>query len=160
MDYCAPRGIAHSDFLEWDEDSRIGALAWMVEDRITCSQCGTREEEWDPSQGGDRVAYVPVAHTCQGCARIEQAYEDSHAEARRNKTKYYGRRFRLMPGVAYAEMMKAKRDDPKYRERQKDRLGISGYNERRKKRREARDAKRAEDNAPIPKGMIEEDPSS
>ena len=156
MDYCAPRGIAHSDFLEWDEESRVGAIAWMVEERITCSQCGTREDEWDPTRGGDRVAYVPVAHTCEGCARIEQAYEDANAEARKNKKRLYGRRYRLMPGLAYSEMMKKKREDPEYRQRQKDRLGITGYSERKNKRREARLAAKMEANEPVPKGMIEE----
>ncbi|MCZ2837135.1 hypothetical protein [Modestobacter sp. VKM Ac-2985] len=41
----------------------------MRDDRATCS-CGTRHDEWDPKQGGDRDAYVADTTYCRGHALL------------------------------------------------------------------------------------------
>jgi hypothetical protein len=64
-------GIFHSEFLARSQDDRDKAIWTYLRDRQTCSQCGTRSDEWDPAQGGDRAAYRAVAKTCRGCQEIE-----------------------------------------------------------------------------------------
>lgn len=64
-------GIFHSDFLARSQDDRDKAIWMYLRARQACSQCGTRPEEWDPAQGGDRAAYRAVAQTCRGCQEIE-----------------------------------------------------------------------------------------
>ena len=68
LEYCAPRGIPHSVFLRWSDDDRDKALAWARLGRATCSDCGTRPDEWE----ADRDAYRPDHHICQGCLEIAQ----------------------------------------------------------------------------------------
>ncbi|MGE4164070.1 MAG: hypothetical protein AB7G23_20275 [Vicinamibacterales bacterium] len=76
MDYCGPKGIAHSVFAGWSEHDRDAALSWHLWSRAACPSCGTRPEEWNPELGGDLHAYHAARHTCQGCVvrhRGEQA---------------------------------------------------------------------------------------
>lgn len=82
MDYCAPRGIPHSQFLGgppvWTADDRDKALWWLIRDRERCPQCGTRADEWDPEQGGHDHAYRHELRKCWGCdekAKGEKAIE-------------------------------------------------------------------------------------
>lgn len=70
--------IRHSEFLEWDQLDRDKAIWWHVRKSETCAGCGTREVEWDPDQGGDRLAYGTDIRQCRGCA-IKQAAEASSA---------------------------------------------------------------------------------
>jgi hypothetical protein len=76
MAYCGPRGIPHSVFLGgpagWTQDDRDKALAWQELQRQTCHACGTRAEEWDPDQGGDRGAYTFEIAVCPGCEQAER----------------------------------------------------------------------------------------
>jgi hypothetical protein len=37
-----------------------------------CTQCGTRESEWDPEFGGDPYAYAAAARKCFGCEEIQR----------------------------------------------------------------------------------------
>lgn len=92
MAYCGPRGIPHSFFLGgphgWTGDDRDKALAWQEMDRQTCRGCGTRPEEWDPKQGGDRKAYVAEVRVCPGCEvreRGEVALNDPATKSQRGK---------------------------------------------------------------------------
>lgn len=48
---------------------------WMLEQRITCPQCNTRLEEWDPEKGGDINAYYPQTFIDPGCKVIHDAYD-------------------------------------------------------------------------------------
>jgi hypothetical protein len=72
MQYCAPQGIPHSQFLAWAAEDRDKALWWLIHDRQTCKQCGTRPDEWDPDLGGSKDAYRwRVEPKCPGCAVLE-----------------------------------------------------------------------------------------
>lgn len=63
MEYCAPLGIPHSEFLRWDKDDRDKAIAWQLRKMATCPRCGTRHEEWEE----DHNAYVGEERQCRGC---------------------------------------------------------------------------------------------
>ena len=52
LDYCAPRGIPHSDFLNWEQDDQDKALAWQVDEADKCPGCGTRSYEADDYEVG------------------------------------------------------------------------------------------------------------
>lgn len=85
MEYCAPKGIAHSTFAGWSEHDRDAALSWHLWSRAACPSCGTRPEEWNPDLGGDLHAYHAARHTCQGCVvrhRGEQALEKDQAKGK------------------------------------------------------------------------------
>lgn len=79
MAYCGPRGIPLSRFLGWPVDDQQAAMAWMAEDRLRCSQCGTAEWEWDENPD----AYLATAHLCKGCNRVgtQRRNVDKQAEA-------------------------------------------------------------------------------
>ncbi len=98
MEYCAPRGIAHSEFLSWDECDQDKALEWAREQATVCSGCGTRKVEWER----DRFAYVTDAFICSGCELVEQERENIPEKAK-------GVRIRLLPR-AVAEAMEADGD--------------------------------------------------
>ncbi|MFD4397199.1 hypothetical protein [Kitasatospora sp. NPDC058478] len=51
-------------------------MAYAELQRLTCSQCGTRDEEWQPDQGGDCRAYEVSTTRCAGCAAIERRREE------------------------------------------------------------------------------------
>lgn len=74
--YCVPKGIPHSAFLAWPVDDQDKALAWLAEQSLYCPRCHTREDEWDPKQGGDRTAYVAEPHRCPGCETLAQAQRE------------------------------------------------------------------------------------
>lgn len=67
MRVCSQYGIAHSKFLDWSIEDRNKAMAYVLEDGSRCQMCGTAEWEWDPDQGGKRLAYEPVEKICWGC---------------------------------------------------------------------------------------------
>ena len=92
MAYCGPRGIAHSVFLGsasgWTQQDRDKALAWQELQRQTCNGCGTRTEEWDPSQGGDLRAYSTEIRVCLGCEVLERGrteLEDPDSRGQRGR---------------------------------------------------------------------------
>lgn len=71
MAYCAPRGIRHSRFLDWDPDDQDKALAWQRLRAAACPSCGTFVDEWVDPETGRIVAeqpYVAEAVRCYGCA--------------------------------------------------------------------------------------------
>jgi hypothetical protein len=67
MRVCHTYGIAHSVFLDWSIEDRNKAVAYMLEEAVRCQMCGTADWEWDPEQGGKRLAYEPVEKICWGC---------------------------------------------------------------------------------------------
>lgn len=71
MQFCDEHGIPHSQFLEWDPDSRAKALAFLIEKAERCALCGTAGWEWEEN----RRAYTPVEHFCMGCY-LKSALED------------------------------------------------------------------------------------
>lgn len=52
-------------------------------DRQTCRGCGTRPDEWSPSQGGDRHAYKAEVRVCAGCEERERGEADLNDPARK-----------------------------------------------------------------------------
>ncbi len=76
---CHQWGIPHSRFLSWPEDDQDKAVAYARYKAESCPQCGTRDSEWDPAEGGDRFAYRAVEHICAGCQTrgdLERALQD------------------------------------------------------------------------------------
>lgn len=71
MAVAAAYKIRHSEFLTWDTDDRDKALWHHIREQQTCRSCGTRPDEWDPEQGGDRHAYVANVDVCRGCQQLE-----------------------------------------------------------------------------------------
>lgn len=67
MRVCADYKLAHTVFLDWSIEDRNKAIAQYLEDAIRCQMCGTQDWEWDPAQGGKRLAYEPVEKICWGC---------------------------------------------------------------------------------------------
>lgn len=72
MEYCAPLGIPHSKFLQWDSDDRDKAIAWQLRRMSTCPRCRTRDDEWEH----DHHAYVAEKVRCRGC-EVREAAEAS-----------------------------------------------------------------------------------
>jgi hypothetical protein len=64
MRYCHDHAIPHSRFLEeWSGEDRDKLVAYLVNEGDRCSQCGTKESEWEQN----RFAYVAETHLCMGC---------------------------------------------------------------------------------------------
>lgn len=79
---CAQYRIPHSEFLGWSGSDRDKAVWWHLRKSETCTQCGTRPQEWDPERGGRRRAYSAEIHQCEGCVvrqRAETAPEMTQA---------------------------------------------------------------------------------
>jgi hypothetical protein len=68
--------------LVWTDDDREKALAYAAWHNGFCSGCGTRDEWWDPSQGGDRFAFVTETRRCPGCELKEQEREQIPSKAK------------------------------------------------------------------------------
>jgi hypothetical protein len=58
---------------QWLPTDRDLALAWQRNKAAVCPGCGTRHDEWDPAQGGDRQAYMADVNHCPGCATLAGA---------------------------------------------------------------------------------------
>jgi hypothetical protein len=71
--YCYEHGIPHSEFLEWLNEDRAKALAFMLEKASRCEMCGTADWEWAENQH----AYEPVERFCMGCYLKHMANEDN-----------------------------------------------------------------------------------
>lgn len=79
MDVCEVYRIPHSHFLGgalvWTQADRDKAIQHQLLKAETCSTCGTHPDQWDPTKGGDRHAFVAHVSRCAGCAAIEQQQE-------------------------------------------------------------------------------------
>jgi hypothetical protein len=49
--------------LQWDPEDKAKVIAYMLENALRCSMCGTAEWEWEEN----RFAYTPVDKFCRGC---------------------------------------------------------------------------------------------
>jgi len=81
---CAAHHCSHSHFLggppEWTQLDRDKAIWWQIRTATTCSQCGTRPEEWDEKRGGDLNAYAGTVAHCRGCevrAQMQEQFDKS-----------------------------------------------------------------------------------
>lgn len=63
MSLCSEYGIPHSEFLSWDAEDRVKALAFALEKGERCTLCGTAPWEWEEN----KFAYTPQDHYCHGC---------------------------------------------------------------------------------------------
>lgn len=147
MDYCGPKGIAYDDFLAWSEMSRNSAIAWQIEQSLSCDGCGTRREEWDEKRGGSRNAYHAETFRCPGCRRIEEAYHDAHDSAKRAQQSTYGIKVRLLPKHVYQTLMFKRRQDPDWKKSEQDKRQESVYGKKgltAKERREQREQAKQE----------------
>jgi hypothetical protein len=85
MEYCAPLGIQHSQFLKWPTEDQDKALAYSVFKRTTCDRCGTIPEDWLDEDGRelDDPPYKVASRYCPGCATLE-AVRDEIPKNRKN----------------------------------------------------------------------------
>lgn len=79
MAVCEAYRIPHSHFLggplEWTQLDRDKAIWYQAYKAECCPGCGIHPDEWDPSKGGSRTAYVAKDMRCPGCAQVEQMRE-------------------------------------------------------------------------------------
>ena len=94
LDYCVPKGIPHSVFLDWEEYDQDKALAWMIEDRTRCQRCGTKPTEWLDKEGYEvePPPYHATDRRCYGCATLDDHRSRIPSELRSSIDAY------LVPG--------------------------------------------------------------
>lgn len=56
----------------WTDEDRALVEAFTEWKAGTCPDCGTRDEWWDPAQGGHRFAFLGETRRCIGCGIKEQ----------------------------------------------------------------------------------------
>jgi len=106
--------------MEWDEEDQEKAIVWLTEQRIKCPDCGTREDEWNPSLGGDLHAYHPYSYTCINCKNIEDAYADGRLKSGKRKGQLPpGFKIRLMPNFVWQEKRRLRKQKEILETRQK-----------------------------------------
>lgn len=103
MAICEQYRIPHSHFLGWDSDDRNKAIAWHVFQSEACSHCCTRAEDWDPTRGGRRDAYLAEIRDCPGCAVTESATQTLRARQEQGQA---GLRLVLRPNLAGPEAIR------------------------------------------------------
>jgi hypothetical protein len=83
LDYCAPRGIAHSVFLGWPDEDQDKALAWAAEEAERCPGCHTPLRlALDKKLQDDWEADPQRCHVC-ATRRIEEMRWSDEPEVRR-----------------------------------------------------------------------------
>lgn len=74
MEYCGPRALPHSTFLNWDPLDQDKALAWVLRERQKCPGCSTNPADWKAEDG--KAAIPPPWEwdltTCYGCRERER----------------------------------------------------------------------------------------
>ena len=73
MGWCVDHGLPHSALYEWDPEDRAKLHAYLLEDSLRCTMCGTAQWEWDEN----RRAYHPVERFCPGCYAKAMQAEDN-----------------------------------------------------------------------------------
>lgn len=72
MDYCAPHGIALSEFLRWEQRDQDAALEWSAYEARRCRGCGSHPDDW----AEDRFAYhAHLSEQCPGCLAVHRLGE-------------------------------------------------------------------------------------
>jgi hypothetical protein len=73
LDYCAPRGIRLSEFLEvWSEGDQWAALEWQADQAQKCSGCGHRLNE-TMGPGTEDKWNAEVSGHCDACRALHRA---------------------------------------------------------------------------------------
>ncbi|WP_438491882.1 hypothetical protein [Streptomyces asiaticus] len=80
-------------------------MAWRQWQHTLCPECRTRADEWNPTKGGHRHAYVTDTVRCPGCELIAQE-RDQVPDGRAG----YGIKITLLPRQAYEALH---RGDPR-----------------------------------------------
>lgn len=86
MDYCGPRGIAHSTFKSWDQLDQQKALEWQRRQAEICSGCGMHPDRTDPDRGGDPGSLELGSRLCPACEIAERQRE--HFQKNREPGEY------------------------------------------------------------------------
>lgn len=73
MSYCVDKGMPHSEFLSWSVEDRTKTVAYISEQALNCTMCGTAEWEWEENPH----AYEPSEKWCRGCYLKSVASEDA-----------------------------------------------------------------------------------
>lgn len=73
MSFCVEKGIAHSEFLSWDVSDREKAMAFLLEQSLTCQMCGTAPWQWEENEH----AFMAMDHLCKGCYLKKVSSEDA-----------------------------------------------------------------------------------
>lgn len=78
MDYCGPRGIPHSSFLQWNEADQDKAIAWMLDQSSRCPGCGTYPSDYLDDDGlpVDPPPGYANSVRCLACKRIKELREE------------------------------------------------------------------------------------
>ncbi len=79
MDYCAPIGLPHSQFLGWSDEDRRKALEWQADKSDHCGQCGQRRSDWFDESGKEMMdpPFEVVEYLgCPGCQELAMFKED------------------------------------------------------------------------------------
>ena len=63
MGWCVDKGIPHHTYLSWPAESRAKLIAYLMEEALRCSLCGSAEWEWEDN----KHAYDVTEKFCQGC---------------------------------------------------------------------------------------------
>lgn len=73
MEYCGPKGIPHSVFLDWDEEDQGKALAHLLHKANQCPRCGQFPEDWIDEEGRLRIPTPKIAQTvaCNACSVVQ-----------------------------------------------------------------------------------------
>jgi hypothetical protein len=96
--------------LEWPDSDREKILTHLIEKKLACPDCGTREDEWNPQKGGLLHAYHTERFTCRNCANIEGAYADARFMDGKKKGQLPpGLKIRLVPNYLWLEKKRLKR---------------------------------------------------
>lgn len=87
----------------WTEEDQEKAIVWMMEQKLKCPDCGTRQEESDPKLGGDLNAYYVERYTCITCKNLEDAYTDERKASGKKHRIRPGFKVRLIPNYIHLE---------------------------------------------------------
>lgn len=104
----------------WTEDDQEKAIVWLIEQRLKCPDCGTREDESDPKKGGSLTAYHVSTFTCFNCKNIEDTYADNRFKSGRKKGQLPGGfKIRLLPDYIWQERKRLRKQKEILETRQK-----------------------------------------
>lgn len=73
LEYCAPRGIRLSEFLEvWSYGDQVAALEWQADQLSRCKDCGQNMAE-TIGEGTDDTWNAVVSGHCDACRALHRA---------------------------------------------------------------------------------------
>lgn len=85
----------------------------MVEEASVCQECGTNPADFDPEQGGHRIAFIPDVYTCPGCKVKGDALDSAMDDARKLKQSTRGMKVRLVDRLTFRKLKASRREQEK-----------------------------------------------